>query len=141
MEEQGGPVGVGSERENKHSRLGIWSFILAILATLVIVVAFIVIFTLGAELAGGANPQGLSPQDLQSNLEDSPGTAAAVLAAGIGLLASPILYLLGAVLGIAGLIQGRRKRLFAIIGTTLNGLAFLAIAGLFIVSLGFSAAA
>lgn len=132
MEEQGGPVRVGSERENKHSRLGIWSFILAILATLAIVVAFIVVFTVGAQFANGANPQGLTQQDVQESFENSPGSGVAIIAAGIGLLASPILYLLGAVLGIAGLIQGRRRRLFAVLGTVLNGLAFLAIVGLFV---------
>lgn len=135
MEEHGGPVRVGSERENKHSRLGIWSFILAILATLLLVVAFVIIFAVGSQFAEGANPQGLSQQEVQQFFENSPGSGVALVVAVVGLLASPLLYLLGAILGIAGVVQGRRKRLFAVIGLVLNGLAFLAIAGFFVLTL------
>lgn len=125
MEEHDGPVRVGSERENKHSRLGVASFVMAVLTTMLIVVLFVVIFAAGGQLLGGANPQEITPQDLQRNLEDSPGTAGVLGVAGFGLAASPLLYLLGAALGIAGLIQKRRKRLFAVLGTVFNAAIFL----------------
>ena len=125
MEEQGGPVRVGSERESKHSRLGVASFVIAVLTTALIVALFVVIFAAGGQLLGGENPQDVTPQDLQQNLEDSPGTAGVLGVAGFGLAASPLLYLLGAALGIAGLIQKRRKRLFAVLGTVFNAAIFL----------------
>ena len=125
MEEQGGPVRVGSERENRHSRLGIASLVIAVLTTVLIVVLFAVIFNAAGQLLGGVDPQSVTPQDLQRNLEDSPGTTGVLGVAGFGLLATPVLYLLGLALGVAGLIQKSRGRLFAVLGTISNALIFL----------------
>ena len=125
MEEQGGPVRVGSERENRHSRLGIASFVIAVLTTVLIVVLFVVIFNAAGQLLGGVDPQSVTPQDLQRNLENSPGTTGVLGVAGFGLVATPLLYLLGLALGVAGLIQKRRGRLFAVLGTVSNALIFL----------------
>jgi hypothetical protein len=61
---------------------------------------------------------------MQRNLEDSPGTAGVLGVVGFGILASPLLYLLGAALGVAGLVQRRRKRLFAVLGTVFNAAIF-----------------
>lgn len=130
MEEQGGPVRVGSERENKHSRLGVASFVIAVLTTVLFVVLLVVIFSVAGQLLGGADPQSVTPQDLQRNLEESPGTTGVLGVAGFGLVASPLLYLLGAALGIAGLIQKQRKRLFAVLGTVANGLILLGLLAL-----------
>lgn len=123
MEEHGGPTRVSGERSGQ-SRLGIASVVIAVLTTVLIVVLFVVIFNAGGQLLGGANPQEVTPEDIQRNLEDSPGTAGVLGVAGFGLAASPLLYLLGAALGIAGLIQKRRGRLFAVLGTVANGLIF-----------------
>lgn len=120
MEEHGGPVRVGSERENKHSRLGVASFVIAVLTTVLFVVLFVVIFNAAGQLLGGVDPQQVTPQDLERNLQESPGTTGVLGAAGFGVLASPFLYLLGAALGVAGLVQKRRKRLFAVLGTVAN---------------------
>ena len=125
MEEQGGPVRVGSERENRHSRLGIASLVIAVLTTVLIVVLFAVIFNAAGQLLGGVDPQSVTPQDLQRNLEDSPGTTGVLGVAGFGLIATPVLYLLGLALGVAGLIQKSRGRLFAVLGTISNALIFL----------------
>jgi hypothetical protein len=129
MEEHGGPVRVGSdwvgsEREGRHSRLGIGSLVIAVLTTVLIVALFVVLFAAGGQLLGGANPQEVTPQDMQRNLEDSPGTAGVLGVVGFGILASPLLYLLGAALGVAGLVQRRRKRLFAVLGTVFNAAIF-----------------
>lgn len=126
MEEHGGPTRVSGERRGQ-SRLGVASFVIAVLTTVLIVVLFVVIFSAGGQLLGDANPQQVTPQDLQRNLEDSPGTAGVLGVAGFGLAATPLLYLLGAALGIAGLIQKRRGRLFAVLGTISNGLVFIAL--------------
>ena len=125
MEEQGGPVRVGSEREDRHSRLGIASLVIAVLTTVLIVVLFVVLFAAGGQLLGGADPSQVTPEDIQRNLEDSPGTAGVLGVVGLGIVASPLLYLLGAALGVAGLIQRQRKRLFAVLGTVANAAIFL----------------
>lgn len=130
MEEHGGPVRVGSERENRHSRLGIASFVIAVLTTVLFVVLLVVIFSAAGQLLGGVDPQNVTPQDLERNLQQSPGTTGVLGVAGFGLVASPFLYLLGAALGIAGLIQKRRKRLFSVLGTVANGVIFLGLLAL-----------
>jgi hypothetical protein len=129
MEEHGGPTRVSEERGGQ-SRLGIASFVVAVLTTVLFVVLLVVIFSAGGQLLGSADPQEVTPQDVQRNLENSPGTAGVLGVAGFGLAATPILYLLGAALGIAGLVQKRRGRLFAVLGTISNGLIFLGLLAL-----------
>lgn len=127
MVEHGGPERV--ERRGQ-SRMGIASFVLGVLATLIISVGIVIVAAFSGDVIG-ANPQDLTPQELQQNLEDSPGATAALGIAGLGFFLAPLLYLIGLALGIAGVIQGRRKKLFSWLGTALNGLAFLLISGLF----------
>ncbi len=129
MEEHGGPTRVTAERSGQ-SRLGIASFVIAVLTTVLFVVLLVVTFIVGGQLLGGVDPQEVTPQDLERNLEDSPGTAGVLWVAGFGLVATPILYLLGAALGIAGLIQKRRGRLFAVLGTISNSLIFVGLLAL-----------
>ena len=122
--EHGGPTRVTAERSGQ-SRLGIASFVIAILTTVLLVVLFVVIFNAAGQLLGNADPQNVTPQDLQRNLEDNPGATGLLGVAGFGLAATPLLYVLGAALGIAGLVQKRRGRLFAVLGTVFNGLILL----------------
>jgi hypothetical protein len=124
MEEHGGPTGV-SEGRSGRSRLGMASLVIAVLTTVLLVVLLVVISNAAGQLLGNADPQNVTPQDLQRNLEDSPGTTGVLGVAGFGLAATPLLYLLGAALGIAGLVQKRRGRLFAVLGTVSNGLILL----------------
>ena len=128
MEEHGGPEGV-SERRGQ-SRMGVASFVIAVLALVVLVVCIVIVAAVGGQVIG-ANPQALTPEDLQRNLESSPGVTAALGIAGFGFVLSPLLFLVGLALGVAGLIQGRRRKLFAWLGTVLNALPLLLIAGLF----------
>ena len=124
MEEHGGPTRVTAERSGQ-SRLGIASFVIAILTTVLLVVLFVVISNAAGRLLGDMDPQSVTPQDLQRNLEENPGSTGVLGVAGFGLAATPLLYILGAALGIAGLVQKRRGRLFAVLGTVSNGLIFL----------------
>ena len=104
--------------------MGITSFIIAILATVLIVVLIIVTGTLTAQALQGLDPQNATPQQVQESLQDSQaGTVLAL--AGIGIFVCLFLYLLGIGLGIAGLVQGRRKRIFAALGSIFNGGAIL----------------
>jgi hypothetical protein len=78
------------------------------------------------------DPQSIDPQSLQ----DSPALAG-LAAVGLGILGSIAFYLLGLVLGVAGFIQRRRKRLFAVLGAVFNGIVLLLVVGL--VAFGFVA--
>ena len=126
MEEHGGPERVGRRGQ---SRMGIASFVLGVLATLLIVVGIVIVLAFTGDVVG-TNPQNLTPEDLQRNLENRPGATAALGIAGFGFFLSPLLHLIGLALGIAGLIQRRRKKLFSWLGTALNGIALLLISGL-----------
>ena len=117
MEEHGGRSG--------QSRMGIASLVIAVLTTVLLVVLFIVVFNAAGALLDGADPSSVTPQDLQRNLENNPGATGVLGVAGFGLAVTPLLYLLGAALGIAGLVQKRRLRLFAVLGTVSNGLILL----------------
>ncbi len=122
--EHGGPTRVTAERSGQ-SRLGIASFVIAILTTVLFVLLFVVIFNAAGQLLGNADPQSVTPQDLQRSLEDNPGATGLLGVAGFGLAVTPLLYVLGIALGIAGLVQKRRGRLFAVLGTVFNGLILL----------------
>ena len=105
--------------------MGIASFVIAIVTTVLIVVLFVVIFNAAGRLLEGADPQSVTPQDLQRNLEENPGPTGVLVIAGFGLAVTPLLYILGTALGIAGLVQKQRGRLFAVLGTGSNALILL----------------
>ena len=134
-----GPTG----REDKHSRMGIASFILFVFSVLLFV-GGIALFTVTLEsLFQNVDPQTLqdpqsiqNPEDLPPELREQAEQAAPlVLLTGIGFLGAPLLALVGLGFGIAGLIQQRRKRVYAGLGTILNGLALLALVTLFLLAL------
>ena len=124
MEEHGGPTRV-SEGRSGRSLLGIASLVIAVLTTVLLIVLLVVISNAAGQLLGDADPQSVTPEDLRRNLEESPGTTGVLGVAGFGIVATPFLYLLGAALGIAGLVQKSRGRLFAVLGTVTNGLILL----------------
>ena len=124
MEEHGGPTRVTASRSGQ-SRMGVASFVIAIVTTVLIVVLFVVIFNAAGRLLEGADPQSVTPQDLQRNLEENPGPTGVLGIAGFGLAVTPLLYILGTALGIAGLVQKQRGRLFAVLGTVSNALILL----------------
>ncbi len=125
MEEHGGPTRDDILERTGQSRMGIASLVIAVLTTLLLVVLLIVIFNAAGQLLGNADPQSVTPQDLQRNLEENPGSTGVLGVAGFGLAATPLLYILGVALGIAGLVQKRRGRLFAVFGTVFNALILL----------------
>ena len=132
MEQHGGPTRVSTEPTERqgHSRMGIASFVIAVLATVVIVALFIVSGVLLGQVLQGMDPQNPpDPQQLQRDLQNSP-TAAGLGLAFIGIFGCLFLYLVGFILGIAGLIQRHRRRLFAVLGTVLNGLVLLVMGAL-----------
>ena len=117
-----------SARENRHSRMGIASFVIGILAFVVMVVLFVVFGVLLSSLLEGVDPQNVDPESLQ----DSPGAMGLGLVT-IGIIGTLLLYLVGLALGIAGIFQRRRRRLFAVLGTVGNGIVLLAFVVLIVV--------
>lgn len=102
--------------EKKHSGLGVTSFIMSIVTGFVM---FVVVGTAGyLEMS---TPGGLN--------EESP---AAVLV-GLGVIGTGLLVLLGLGLGIGALFQTDRKKTFAILGVTINGVIIAGTVGLMVI--------
>lgn len=112
---------------SRHSKLGVTSLVIAILATVGIVALFVIAALIGASVLGDAGPQSIDPQSLQN----SPAFARFALV-GLGFLVCVITYFIGLVLGFVGVFQRRRKRLYAVLGTVANGLAVLVIISLLV---------
>ncbi|GAS80665.1 hypothetical protein [Paenibacillus amylolyticus] len=104
----------------KHSGPGIASFIIGLVA----VVGYILIFFIAA-MALNDSIEVLTPLQAEE-LALHP----AVILASLSILVCLILNLAGGILGIIGLILKNRKKVFAIIGTLLNGIIILAFIGL-----------
>jgi di/tricarboxylate transporter len=119
-------TGDGAARENAHSRMGVASFVIAILATVLLVALFVAGGLVAASAFENVDPQTLDPESVQS----SPAFAGLALI-GIGVFGCLVLYIVGLGLGVAGLIQRTRKRLFSALGTALNGLVLAAMFILF----------
>lgn len=115
-------------RENRHSRMGIASFVISILVV-VAILALVVGAPLVLSSTGALDAQSFDPADPQSI--DLPNeTLIALQVIGFGFLGGVLLSFVGLGLGIAGMVQRRRRRLFAIIGTVLNGLVVLGVLAL-----------
>jgi hypothetical protein len=104
------------KRDLPHSGVGIASCAVAVLAILAGVGAM----TLAA--AGGID-------DIEAAIEAEEPVA---LAAGVLMLGSGLLALIGGVLAIAGLAQGDRNKLFAVMGLCFNAMLFFCGLGLMI---------
>lgn len=107
-------------RENRHSRMGIASFVLAILVV-VATLALVVGAPLLLSSTDALDPQSFDPANPQS-IDLSNPAIIALQVIGLAFIVSVLLSFVGFGLGIAGLIQRRRKRIFAVIGAVLNGL-------------------
>ena len=115
---------------NKHSRLGIASFIMAIISIAGMILAiFLLVSAIGSQLDPAAIQAGEVPA-MPEGLMKSVITATGLFFLFI------ILSLIGAVLGVAGLFQKDRLKLFSILGLVFNGLlVFFIVAIVFISAL------
>ncbi len=133
----------GEGIENKHSRLGITSFVFFILSVVLFVGALVVSFVVLGPIIQDIDPQVIqdpqsiqNPEDLPPELREQAERALLpLLLVSVGFLGAPFLSFVGVVFGVAGLIQGRRKKIFATLGTVLNGLALIAAIALLFVGL------
>jgi hypothetical protein len=103
----------------RHSGLGIASFVLACVSTVLILVLLVVAGVMEASTPGGMS-------------ETSP----AAIAIGLLLFLFVFVALVGVGLGIAGLFQSERKKVFAVLGTVFGGVTLLGTAS--IVAIGMS---
>ena len=106
----------------RHSLLGIASFAIAIFAGLT---AFALIVIAGVMEA--STPGGMSEESVQA------------IVIGLGIFGVLALNLLGAGLGIAGLVVPNRSRVFGILGLIFNLLVIFGIAGLLVIGLALAA--
>lgn len=105
-------------RQRRHSGLGIASFVIALGVVLLELVMVISAGVLQASRPGGVD-------------ENSPEAALIGLSICFGLM----LDMVGIGLGIGGLLQPKRNKLFAVLGITLGGLVFLGVICLIVLGL------
>lgn len=97
----------------RHSRLGIASFVLAAAAGLFMFALVAVAGVIEVSTPGGMD-------------EESP----AAIVIGLLFILGGLLCLAGLGLGVAGLFDGNRKRVFSVLGLTFNALTILGVLGL-----------
>lgn len=114
----GGQQGFAAEPAKKHSGLGITSFVLAIVACLLMFVQV----AIAGVIAAGAGGQ-LS--------EEAP--QAFIL--GCGIIMTGLVYLVGIALAIGGLCQRNRYKVFSILGLVLNIVFILGIGMLMLIGM------
>lgn len=107
----------------KHSRLGIASFVIGLVSMIVFCLAIILAFGYGVSIAS-------TTPSIQS-LETSP----TILVFGFLMLISPFIALIGAVLAFVAVFQKDKKKLFGILGIVVNLLIVLAFCALLVIGL------
>lgn len=112
----------------KHSGLGIASFVLSLIGILLFIVCIVAIIGTVASMVDSSG----RIADVET-LENG-SLLMAIGFAGFGILGAAILNLVGLILGIVGLVIKDRKKVFAIIGTILNGLCVLTGGGFILIS-------
>ncbi|WP_336760767.1 hypothetical protein [Paenibacillus sp. USHLN196] len=109
----------------KHSGPGIASFVIGLLAILGYLLIFFIATMAVNESIGVLTP--LQAEELALH--------PAVILASLAILVCLILNLVGSILGIIGLVLKNRKKVFAMIGTILNGIMILLFVGLILVGM------
>jgi hypothetical protein len=110
--------------------MGIASFVMFLVAAalfvgVIAVAGYLASFLVNQTGEGTIDPQSFDPESLEPEVARRLmvfGAVATLLSFGV-----PVTNLVGFGLGIAGLVQQQRKKLFAGLGTILNGLSLLAI--------------
>lgn len=110
------------EPPKKHAGLGIASFVIAVVALVLVIIGIIGLAALNPDVIFAAMSQQLSDEELTVMLMKN---APMFLIGAMLILFASFLTFIGGVLGIAGLFMPKRKRLFAILGTALNGVMVL----------------
>lgn len=112
----------GKAEPDSHSGLGITSSIIAGSALLLFVISIICLMTANLDVLATVIHDQMTDEELTRVMLDE--TPLLIVGTFLLLLAS-FLTFIGAALGLAGLFQPDRKRLFAILGTLVNGVCVL----------------
>lgn len=102
----------------KHSGPGIASLIVSILAGIWLFILLII-----AGLVENSTPGGMDPESIEA------------LLIGLGMMAAGAAGFVGLGLGVVGLVQSQRQRLYPILGSILSGGLLLACTGLMLLGL------
>ena len=105
-----------SNEEQKHSGIGIASFIISIVVGLLIFIVFIVAGVLAASTPGGIDEE-----------------SALSIIIGLFIIAFILADLVALGLGIAGLVQKNRKKIFAVLGTIFSSVTIIGTVAIIIV--------
>jgi hypothetical protein len=112
------PIDAPRRRESRHSGFGIASFVIAILVGIAEFILLVVAGVMEAKTPGGMD-------------EDAPAT----IILGSLLIGGLLMSFVGAVLAIAGLVQGGRSKVFPVLGLGFNGMIILGVIGIIIIGL------
>ncbi|OKQ00291.1 hypothetical protein [Paenibacillus sp. P46E] len=99
-------------RDFKHSGPGIASFVIALITLAGYIIAFVVVGANASSVTGGSD----------SFITNS---AESIFYLGMSVLVLAAVNVIGAVIGIVGLTLRKRRRVFAVIGTIINGVILL----------------
>ncbi|MCQ4086907.1 hypothetical protein [Saccharibacillus sp. JS10] len=116
----------------KHSGVGIASFVLGLLSIVLYVVFFISVFGAVVQIADAGGAINLDPNTIPQDQLTALGVSLIVVIASI--LGAVLLNFVGTILGIIGIVSKTRKRVFAIIGTVINGLCLLGGGGFIVIA-------
>lgn len=108
----------------KHSGPGIASFIVSIIAAISFISLFIaMVSVLASDLIGLVDlEQATTPNDIDPQVFEQIMNNTSFYFIILGFMGALAVALIGLVLGIIGLVQKNRKRVFSVIGTVLSGL-------------------
>ncbi len=134
------------EGATQHSKLGIASFVIALVSVLMIVVSIIIAIAAISEMANNPefaetmqniadayNPANINMEFLES--EQFGSLVIMLFGTVILMIGALIVSLVGAILGIVGVTSKNRRKVFAIIGLVLNGIVLLGGTGFFVLSI------
>lgn len=107
----------------KHSGIGIASTIIGALAIVLCVIAFVMIAADLPDINEFMTNEAMTEEEAMELTTEFPGLIGGVLL----IFAAGFLMLIGGILGLVGLFNQHRRKLFAILGTVLNGLPIVAI--------------
>jgi hypothetical protein len=104
--------------ELKHAGVGIASFILSLICGAMLLVMVVIAGVMQASTPGGMDEE-----------------SAEAVALGLGLIGFMFGSFLAVVLGVIGLFQSKRKKLFAILGLLFGGFALFGVLGLMVIGM------
>lgn len=124
-----GPQHYGGQLAAKQSGLGIASFVIGLVSVIAIVVAIV---TVTSALMNLVSPDMAIDQQTIMEMSEAAGP---IVTAGLFILLSLALSLVGLILGIIGLFARYRRKAFGIIGVVLNAFVLIGFFGMLVLSL------